>query len=59
MEPYPFKKEELKVQGSKNNLQGVFISEEVGYNKPSKEYFEYCFSHIPDFKKEKHCNYRR
>ena len=42
----------IESSGIKKYLQGVFISEEVGYNKPSKEYFEYCFSHIPDFKKE-------
>ena len=53
------KRKKLKVPGSKNIYKAFFISEEVGYNKPSKEYFEYCFSHIPDFKKRKHCNYRR
>lgn len=30
----------------------IFISEEVGYNKPSKSYFDYCFSRIPGFRKE-------
>ena len=45
-------KEELKVQGSKKYLQGVFISEEVGYNKPSKEYFEYCFYTFQILKKK-------
>lgn len=24
----------------------------MGYNKPSKEFFDFCFSRIPDFKKE-------
>lgn len=42
----------LQSSGIKKYLQGVFISEEVGYNKPSKEYFDGCFSQIPDFKKE-------
>lgn len=42
----------LKSSGIEKYLQGVFISEEIGYNKPSKEYFEKCFSKIPDFKKE-------
>lgn len=27
----------------------IFISEAVGHNKPSKEYFDVCFSKIPDF----------
>ncbi len=30
----------------------IFISEKVGYNKPSIEFFERCFAEIPDFKKE-------
>lgn len=42
----------LKSSGIEKYLQDVFISEEIGYNKPSKEYFEKCFSKIPDFKKE-------
>ena len=29
-----------------------FISEEIGYNKPAKEYFEIAFSRIPGFKRE-------
>ena len=29
-----------------------FISEEIGYNKPAKEYFEIAFSRIPGFRKE-------
>lgn len=32
-------------------LEAVFISEEVGYNKPAKEYFDACFATIPDFDK--------
>lgn len=27
----------------------VFISQEIGFNKPSKEYFDACFARIPDF----------
>lgn len=27
----------------------IFISEKVGANKPSKEFFDICFSQIPDF----------
>ena len=30
----------------------IFISHEIGFNKPDKRYFEHCFVHIPDFKKE-------
>ena len=42
----------LKSSGIEKYLQGVFISEEIGYNKPSIEYFHKCFEQIPDFKKE-------
>ena len=31
---------------------GIFISERVGYNKPSREFFESCFSSIEGFDKE-------
>ena len=34
-------------------FEQVFISEELGYNKPSREYFEACFERIPDFDPEK------
>ena len=27
----------------------VFVSQEIGYNKPSLEYFSRCFARIPDF----------
>ena len=34
-------------------FEQVFVSEEIGYNKPSKEYFDACFARIPDFDREK------
>lgn len=30
-------------------FQGIYISEEVGYNKPDARYFGACFKDIPDF----------
>ena len=33
-------------------FDGIFISEEMGLNKPDKRYFEACFVQIPDFAKE-------
>lgn len=30
-------------------FQDIFISEEIGANKPSLEYFQQCFARIPDF----------
>lgn len=32
-------------------LAGVFISEEIGFNKPSSEFFDDCFAQIPNFRK--------
>ena len=32
-------------------LDGVFISQQSGFNKPHEGFFNYCFSKIPDFKK--------
>ncbi len=33
-------------------FKGIFISEEIGYNKPSIEFFSACFDKIKSFKKE-------
>lgn len=33
-------------------FEKVFISEEIGYNKPAKEYFDACFAQIPEFDPE-------
>ncbi len=30
-------------------FEKVFVSQEIGYNKPSKEYFNACFASIPGF----------
>ncbi len=32
-------------------LSGVFISEETGYNKPSKQFAEYAEAHIPQYER--------
>ena len=42
----------IKSSGIEKYVQGIFISEEIGYNKPSIEYFNKCFAQIPNFKKE-------
>ena len=34
-------------------FEKVFVSQEIGANKPSIEYFERCFAQIPDFDKAK------
>ena len=30
----------------------AFISQQIGFEKPQQEFFDYCFSNIPDFKKD-------
>lgn len=34
-------------------FEKVFISQDIGFNKPSIEYFNACFAKIPDFDREK------
>ena len=34
-------------------FEKVFVSQEIGYNKPAKEYFDRCFAQIPDFDPKK------
>lgn len=36
----------LKDSGLMPHFKEIFISEEIGYQKPMKEYFEYCFERI-------------
>ena len=33
-------------------FQQIFVSEEIGYQKPAKEFFDYVLEHIPDARKE-------
>lgn len=39
----------MELSGLLPYIQDVFVSESTGYQKPQKEYFDYVFSHIPDF----------
>lgn len=42
----------LKSSGISRYFEDIFISEELGHNKPSVEYFNCCFSRIPGFHRE-------
>ena len=42
----------IEASGIAKYFKGIFISQRVGYNKPSIEFFERCFAEIPDFKRE-------
>ena len=43
----------LKSAGIVPYFREVFISERVGFNKPSAEFFDACFKRIPGFEKDK------
>jgi 2-haloacid dehalogenase len=42
----------LKESGVDRYMKKIFVSEETGYQKPMKEYFDYCFARIDHFKPE-------
>lgn len=42
----------IESAGLKNRFAGIFISEEVGFDKPDPAFFHYCFGQIPGFRKE-------
>ena len=39
----------LRKSGLDQYFKNIFVSEEIGYQKPMKEYFDYCFKHIENF----------
>ena len=43
----------LKSAGIGPYFEEIFISEEIGFNKPSAEFFERCFEKIPNFCRER------
>lgn len=43
----------LAISGIADYFDDVFISDEIGHNKPSKEYFDYISEKIPDLNKNK------
>ena len=43
----------LKSAGIVPYFREIFISERVGFNKPSAEFFDACFERIPGFEKDK------
>lgn len=43
----------LALSGIEHYFENVFISDEIGFKKPSKEYFDYVATHIPDFEKKR------
>ncbi len=46
-------REHIRLAGFAPYLSGVFISEEIGANKPSLAFADYAESHIPDYRRER------
>lgn len=42
----------IAISGIAKFFDGIFISERIGHDKPSREFFEGCFKLIPDFSRE-------
>ena len=42
----------IGITGIAKYFEKIFISEHIGFDKPSKEYFDACFAQIPDFAPE-------
>lgn len=42
----------LEGAGIRQYFQGIFISEEIGFDKPGTAFFDACFARIPDFRRE-------
>ena len=45
-------KSRISSAGISKYFRGIYISEDVGYNKPDPRYFEACFKDIPSFIRE-------
>lgn len=45
-------KPRIKNSGVGEYFDGIFISDEIGFSKPDRRFFEKCFDLIPNFKKE-------
>ena len=43
----------LKSAGISGFFERIFISQELGVNKPEREFFDRCFSQIPDFDRQR------
>lgn len=42
----------IRESGLESYIKRIFVSEETGYQKPMKEYFDYCFERIANTKRE-------
>lgn len=50
--PYKQQIQRLELSGLSKYIKGNFISEKIGFAKPTKEYFSYCLGQLKDIQKE-------
>ena len=43
----------LDSAGIRKYFENIFISQDIGINKPDKGFFDYCFAHVPGFDPKK------
>ncbi len=48
----PVQRARLQGSGAGRYFRDIFLSEEVGFDKPAKAFFDHCFAAIPDFSRE-------
>lgn len=46
---YEVQRQRIADSGIRPYFHDFFISKKIGFHKPDIKFFEYCFSHIPDF----------
>lgn len=46
---YEVQRQRIADSGIGVYFEDFFISKKIGFHKPDKKFFEYCFSHIPNF----------
>lgn len=46
---YEVQRRRIEESGIKPYFNDFFISKKIGFHKPDKNFFDYCFAHIPDF----------
>lgn len=49
---YEVQRRRIEESGIKPYFEDFFISKKIGFHKPDKKFFDYCFTHIPDSKLE-------
>ena len=49
---YDQQENRLQKSGMREYIDKIFVSEKIGFEKPDKAFFDVCFKHYPDIKKD-------